>query len=265
MESLLDALLAPHGPRVPPQRKTAEEYARYGYATADAALATMAVPLTEIAGKRILEIGCGFGGVTQRLHELQADVVGVDLNRERIDVARRRFPDAAFDVANSARLPFEDEQFDLIVAHDVLEHLIDLRAALREWQRVLVPGGSAFAATVHWRSRLGSHAYDYITLPWAHLYLPNRLLASYWLGKRRAGAAAGEVPPPERDGRRLEDVFLLNRLTVALLRDAAKQAGLELSELSLHIGSRKLAPALHVPILREVAADHITLRLERPD
>ncbi|MBF9223731.1 class I SAM-dependent methyltransferase [Hymenobacter ruricola] len=89
----------------------------------------------------ILEIGCSGGPLMQRLRAAgYTDVTGIDVSEPAIELARARgVANAA--VMDGAALEFADRHFDLVVASDVLEHIEDETGTLREWARVLKPGG----------------------------------------------------------------------------------------------------------------------------
>ena len=99
-------------------------------------------------GMQLLDCGCGPGTITLGLADIVAPgkVVGVDREPSQVERARAladeyRVPNVAFDVADLFRLPFPDASFDVVVAHAVLMHVADRLAALREFHRVLRPGG----------------------------------------------------------------------------------------------------------------------------
>ena len=89
----------------------------------------------------ILEIGCSGGPLMQRLRAAgYANVTGIDVSGPAIELAQARgVPHVA--VMDGAALEFADARFDLVIASDVLEHIEDEARALREWARVLRPGG----------------------------------------------------------------------------------------------------------------------------
>ncbi|GAA4017018.1 class I SAM-dependent methyltransferase [Hymenobacter fastidiosus] len=89
----------------------------------------------------LLEVGCSGGPLLQRLrHEGYTNLTGIDLSAPAIALARRRqVPNVQ--VMDGARLSFPTAAFDVVVASDVLEHIEDEQQALREWLRVLRPGG----------------------------------------------------------------------------------------------------------------------------
>ena len=102
------------------------------------------------AGMRVLEIGCGDGGNLLPFARRGCVVTGVDMAATRIDDARRFFAEAGAEgtfIASDIFLMKDLEaSFDLIVCHDVLEHIgdPDMGRAASEIRRVLRPGGYAF-------------------------------------------------------------------------------------------------------------------------
>jgi methionine biosynthesis protein MetW len=90
-------------------------------------------------GKRVLDLGCRFGALTQAYADGN-DVTGVDVDREALAEAAKLGIDTHHaDVEEP--LPFEDESFDVVVAGELLEHLRDPRRVVGEIRRVLRPGG----------------------------------------------------------------------------------------------------------------------------
>ncbi len=93
----------------------------------------------------ILEVGCGTGGLLAASARAGLAIVGADIATRWLVVARRRLADRALSVpligAQAERLPWPDASFDAVVADSVLEHLDDPSTALREWLRVVRPGG----------------------------------------------------------------------------------------------------------------------------
>ena len=100
-------------------------------------------------GRTALEVACGSGGITCRMAlETGARCVGVDINVAGIDSAARRSQELGlasqveFHVADAARpLPFPDGSFDAIFCNDAINHLPGRLEVLRDWYRVLRPGG----------------------------------------------------------------------------------------------------------------------------
>lgn len=87
---------------------------------------------------RVLDVGCGSGGVGRLIRPHAVRLVGVELDEEAAAAARATYDDVLVgDVA--ARLPELDEQFDTILAYDVLEHLPDPLAALQTLRSLAAP------------------------------------------------------------------------------------------------------------------------------
>jgi len=89
----------------------------------------------------ILENGCGVGMYVEHLAPFGGQIHGLEYDFERAAQTGGRNPN----ILNAAgeNLPYPDNRFDLILSHEVLEHVADDRLAVREMLRVLKPGGRA--------------------------------------------------------------------------------------------------------------------------
>lgn len=96
-------------------------------------------------GLRVLDVGCGTGQSLRIYRERAGLYVGIDLSLGALRVAESRFGAAAWMQADALRLPFQDGSFDVAAFSSVLHHIGDRAGALAEAQRVLRPGGWAFA------------------------------------------------------------------------------------------------------------------------
>src|SRR5215471_12089582 len=97
---------------------------------------------------RVLDVGCGPGTITADLAARVPDgeVIGIDAARDvlaqaRQEAERRGQRNVRFGTGDVYRLDFADGTFDVVHAHQVLQHLTDPVAALREMRRVCKPGG----------------------------------------------------------------------------------------------------------------------------
>ena len=99
--------------------------------------------IVHAAGQRlhggILENGCGVGMYVEHLAPFGGKVFGLEYDFERAREARRNSP-RIFNAAGES-LPLPSGTFDLILSHEVIEHVQDDRAAIREMIRTLKPGG----------------------------------------------------------------------------------------------------------------------------
>lgn len=86
------------------------------------------------AGESVIDIGCGSGAYSERLQELGKSVVGLEADRDSIREAIARGLEVSHGDATS--LPFEDNQFDSALLFEVLEHIPNFTAVVREALRV---------------------------------------------------------------------------------------------------------------------------------
>jgi SAM-dependent methyltransferase len=120
--------------------------------------------LGEIAGKRVLDAGCGAGALAEAMLARGAVVTGLELSRPMAELARARLGDrATIHVGDLARplAMFADGSFDLVAASLVLHYLEHWEPTLREFARVLAPGGALALSTHHptmdWRNAGGGY------------------------------------------------------------------------------------------------------------
>ncbi|HHY89141.1 MAG TPA: class I SAM-dependent methyltransferase [Chloroflexi bacterium] len=134
----------------------------------------------ERARGRVLVDGCGLGAYLARLAPEAAQAVGLDIEVERTFEAHARVDQVV--CAAGEYLPFRSDYFDLILSHEVLEHVQDDRLAVAEIVRTLRPGGRLV------------------------LFVPNRgypfeTHGVYWRGRYRFGniPLVNWLPRPLRD------------------------------------------------------------------
>ena len=108
-------------------------------------------------GMQVLDAGCGPGSMTQGIaaHIGAGRVIGVDMSESQVQLAARSAvqhgaSNAEFRTGNVYALPFADAQFDALFSHALLEHLREPVRAMREFLRVLKPGGVMGVATPDW-------------------------------------------------------------------------------------------------------------------
>jgi len=111
------------------------------------------IPKSSIAGKRVLDIGCGYGWLELWcLNNEVKQVVGIEPRQSALETAVRYLPTTdrlVLKVADALSLPFDDCSFDTVICLEVMEHLpkgTELKL-LSEVQRVLIPGGILYLST----------------------------------------------------------------------------------------------------------------------
>lgn len=105
----------------------------------------------DVAGRQVLDAGCGSGPLFAALRDRGAIVTGFDSSTKMVELARQRLgADVALCVADvGSPLPFPDGAFDDVIAALVLHYLEDWTAPLAELRRVLRPGGRLIMAVNH--------------------------------------------------------------------------------------------------------------------
>ncbi|MGO9271381.1 MAG: methyltransferase domain-containing protein [Terriglobia bacterium] len=123
-----------------------------------------------LAGRSVLDVGCGYGGTLIAFAEQAADVVGIEIDEERARTGKKRLTDLGIkagyrrDDICKAGVERRLGTFDVIVAQDVLEHVLDPGRTIRTLSSLLRPGGVIYA-------QMGNK------------YSPDQLLADHHYGR----------------------------------------------------------------------------------
>jgi SAM-dependent methyltransferase len=199
-------------------------------------------------GGRILDAGCGGGGMPLSLAEHAAAVVGIDpVNRfgeAGVRLARERgLTNLFFARADGMALPFKDGSFDLVLSHAVIEHVPDALLYLSECRRVLKRDGRCFLSTAPYLSFAGAH------LPRLRVPIPLHLIAGRPIAFRTFRALARHAPwllrEPAHENSFIRDARqgvvksddLLEKVRVTRLRRQIEAAGLRIVREELHVTS----------------------------
>ena len=130
-----------------------------------------------VPNEQILDAGCGTG---LNLRNLPAGSVGIDINPRNIALLKERLPHHQVLEGDIEALPFADGTFGTVLCTEVLEHVPDPAAALREFRRVVKPGGvligSVPARSLIWRLRFLSSTCPH-SEPFHNEYLPHEVRA----------------------------------------------------------------------------------------
>lgn len=95
----------------------------------------------------LLEVGCGEGRGVRLLLPSVTSYTAIDKIEAAVDELKVKYPSGKFVAGNLPPLPFPDSSFDTVVSFQVIEHIKDDRAFLKEIHRVLRPGGVALITT----------------------------------------------------------------------------------------------------------------------
>jgi len=117
----------------------------------------------KIEGSRVLDLGSGPGDLAEAFRHRGAEAVALDVDFDEMHCRARALRSAV--VADGCRTPFPPASFDVVCSSNVLEHVPDPLALVREMRRVARPGGLVFANYTAWLSPWGGHE----TAPWHYL------------------------------------------------------------------------------------------------
>lgn len=133
-----------------------------------------------LEGARILDVGCGLGLYVRQFRAFSDDVWGVDVDAEKVAMAAQTLPNIL--QASAEALPFANGSFDVVLSHEVLEHVQDDRRAAAEACRVLKRGGRLLVFVPNRWYPFETHGafwggrYHFGNIPLVN-YLPDRLRA----------------------------------------------------------------------------------------
>ncbi|ODS53638.1 MAG: hypothetical protein ABS36_13510 [Acidobacteria bacterium SCN 69-37] len=228
------------------------DYALFEYYRSAKVLAFLERAGVDVSG-RILDAGCGGGGMPLSLAEHASLVVGIDpidrFGQAGVTLGRERgLSNLQFAQADGMALPFTSGCFDLVLSHAVIEHVADAPLYLRECRRVMAAGGRMYLSTAPYLSFAGAH------LPRLKVPVPLHLIAGRAVAFRTFQILARHAPwtlkePAHensfiRDARRGIDKFddLLEKVRVTRLRAQIAAAHLRVVREELHVTStvRKL-------------------------
>ena len=193
-----------------------------------------------LAGKVLLDLGCGPGFYTAALRAHGATVIPIDNSADELG---DRPPDGAL-LADAAALPLETGSADGIVCSNLLEHAPDAEGVIREMERLLKPGGWGYLSWTNWYSPHGGHDMS----PY-HLLGPSRGPALY---EKRHG--------PPRKNRYGEGLFPVH--IGPTLRYVRSRPHLRVERAEPRYWPR-LAFLTAIPGVREVACWNCVIHLER--
>jgi SAM-dependent methyltransferase len=245
--------------------------------------------LPDMAGLTVLDLGSGYGGKTVALAEAlhPERVVGVEpyanvIERSNGYAQFRGSRNCEFRQCGHLDIPAADNEFDVLVSHDVIEHVADPKATIAEMRRVLKPNGKAYIVfTPYWGAL--SHHLGYVSrLPFIHwLFSPNTLVKA--INRILTGANGpryGVVPQPapkkSYDGK-FDCLPTLNGISGPDFLTLAKQQGFEVEYLNYPTIAERFAPnrtilarvnrglmRLH-PVLTDGLSFNLTCILRRTD
>ncbi len=245
MREISESLIQSHADR---RFRSEYDYALFEYYRSAKGLAVLERAGVSVHG-RVLDAGCGGGGMPLSLADHAHAVIGIDpINRfgdAGVKLAQERglSDKLHFLQADGMKLPFASGSFDLVLSHAVIEHVEDAPLYLRECRRVMAPGARLFLSTAPYLSFAGAH------LPRLKIQIPLHLIAGRWIAFRTFRLLARYAPwtlkEPAHENSFIRDARngiwkhddLLELVTVTRLRGQIAAAGLRIVREELHMTS----------------------------
>jgi ubiquinone/menaquinone biosynthesis C-methylase UbiE len=240
--------------------------------------------------KDVLDFGCGDGQLSLFLAKEKRPrrIVGVDINASSIDRAKSNLANTSvaagvkveFVLGATERLPVADKSFDTVLAFDCLEHVMSPGPILRDWYRVLRPGGRCLIEWFPFKGPWGPHMEALIPIPWAHVIFGERAMF-------RAAEMIYDLPDfhprhwdlDEHGNKRpnkwrawssFKEQGYINELDIRAFKSLARDAGFQVARLESHsFGGAPIRRALGrilmaMPIVGEYFVSFAIIELERP-
>jgi len=245
---------------------------------------------SHIAGKDVLDFGCGDGPLSLYLavEKHPRRILGIDILPAAIERARAALAGApvppgvmiGFELGSPDALPVLDRSFDTLLAFDCLEHVMSPGPILREWYRVLRPGGRCLIEWFPYKGPWGPHMEALIPIPWAHVVFGERAMfrtaemiydlpefvPRHWDIDERCM----RLPNKWRAWSSFREQGYINQLDVPTFRRLAQSAGFRLARMERHsfTGSapRRLTgrALMHMPFVGEYFVSRVLIELQRP-
>ena len=107
----------------------------------------------------LLDIGCSTGIISNELAESFKKVIGMDIDQGAIRFAKKKYKrkNLSFRVGDAMKIPFDNENFDVVTCSHVYEHVPDDKKLMNEIYRVLKPRGICFFAAIDARWPIEPH------------------------------------------------------------------------------------------------------------
>lgn len=239
----------------------------------------------QLSGKRVLDFGCGSGYLSKLATTCDAaSVDGLDLSPKKIEAAKHLYGESSnaisprFHVGSNAKyIDFDDDSFDIILCFDVVEHIMQYKEIIREWKRVLAPGGRILIWWQPYYHPWGHHLLAAVPIPWAHVLFSNETLAEVSYRIRQIPQYKPRLWDLDEGGNRIlrpkGDPKILggvNRLTIREFDGICKETGLKITRNDAYAFNgpkvvRSISRLLsHTPFLQEGFTAYLIYEIENP-
>lgn len=240
----------------------------------------------DLKDKDVLDFGSGQGGLSIFAARAGArSVTGLDANSAQIAFAQERLrrenhlptTPRFLQPTNLKTIDLPDASMDVILCFDTLEHIMEYKAIISEWHRVLRPRGEVFIWWVPWWNPYGPHIESLVPVPWAHLLFSDQVLIntcarvydSDHFKPRLWDLDAGGNKKPNK-WRAMKVLPEVNRLTIAEFEKTFRRTGFRLANREIigfggSLAGRMTRVFTYVPHLRDFFCACTAYRLRKPD
>lgn len=105
----------------------------------------------DLKGKKVLDLGCGTGRLIRDIRNYGGTVIAVDISEEMLKIVEKKYPDVEMVCADAKNLPFNEGEFDVVVASFLIVHLKTLEQVFAEVYRILKDGGIFIVTNINQR------------------------------------------------------------------------------------------------------------------
>jgi 2-polyprenyl-3-methyl-5-hydroxy-6-metoxy-1,4-benzoquinol methylase len=245
---------------------------------------------SQVTGKDVLDFGCGDGQLSLFLAKekhprriLGIDISSAAIERAKASLANTNIADGVqidYTLGSTRALPVPDQSFDTLLAFDCLEHVMFPGAILRDWYRVLRPGGRCLIEWFPYKGPWGPHMEALVPIPWAHVIfgekamfrtaeaiydLPDFVPRHWDLDEQ-----GNKKPNKWRGWSSFEEQNYINKLDIPTFRRLAKDAGFEIDRLELRSFGGSLIrqyvarTLMSMPVIGEYFVSSSIIELLRP-
>lgn len=205
-----------------------------------------------IAGKRVIDFGCGHGYQCVALAQSgAAHVTGVEIQEHLVHQAKARVTEAGLQDRIQITTELGHERADVLISQNSFEHFTAPVEILAEIERALEPGGIIFLTFGPlWYSPRGSHMEYFCSLPWVNLFFSEQTIMAVRSRFRS-------------DGKRTYEQAGLGRMSLRRFEQVTRDAGLKLEWKRYDTVSR-IPVVNRVPLLRELFVNRVSCILSVP-